>query len=176
MNSLAHKSALVLLYSKSTEIDFGPYNLFASIIQSLFREYILKRRAVVHMQKISKGWLEREFWRECVCDVYCPRNVSRDPWFEYEEEEIAEAVAYFHKTCYDSKKPIRWPRVVFVRPEAIAGARNCDAVTLETHGFFRASLLQAVRQNSPAPGVNECVLAGQILCGAPQLSPSHIYM
>jgi len=64
MNSLAHKSALVLLYSKSTEIDFGPYNLFASIIQSLFREYNVKRRSAVCIQRIYRGFARREvlFW------------------------------------------------------------------------------------------------------------------
>ena len=64
MNSLAHKSALVLLYSKSTEVDFGPYNLFASIIQRLFREYTVKRRAAVYMQRIYRGFARREalFW------------------------------------------------------------------------------------------------------------------
>jgi hypothetical protein len=122
MNSLAHKSALVLLYSKSTEIDFGPYNLFASIIQRLFREYTVKVRAAVYMQKISKGWLEREFWRECVCDRYCPRNVCRgERWLKFTAEECREAVDYFYKTCYYSKKPIRWPRVVFV-----IGTSSCN--------------------------------------------------
>ena len=65
----------------------------ASIIQSVFREYTVKRRAAVYMQKIWRGWELREFWRECVCDRYCPRNVCRSH-FEYEAEEIAEAVAY----------------------------------------------------------------------------------
>jgi len=62
--SLANKSALVLLYSKSTEVDFGPYNLFASIIQRLFREYNVKRRATVCIQGIYRGFAKREilFW------------------------------------------------------------------------------------------------------------------
>ena len=120
INSLANKSALVLLYSKSTEIDFGPYNLFASIIQSLFREYTVKRRAAVYMQKIWRGCDLREEWRECVCDRYCPRNVCRSH-FEYDAEEVSEAVDYFYKTCYYSKKPIRWPRVVFV-----IGTSSCN--------------------------------------------------
>jgi len=64
MISLANRSALVLLYSKSTSVDFGPYNLFASIIQRLFREYTVKRRATVRIQKIYRGFAEREvlFW------------------------------------------------------------------------------------------------------------------
>jgi len=122
INSLANKSALVLLYSKSTEIDFGPYNLFASIIQSLFREYTVKRRAAVYMQKIWRGCDLREEWRECVCDRYCPRNVCRgERWLKFTVEECRAAVDYFYKTCYYSKKNIRWPRVVFV-----IGTSSCN--------------------------------------------------
>ena len=122
MNSLANKSALVLLYSKSTEVDFGPYNLFASIIQRLFREYTVKRRATVYMQKIWRGCELREFWREWVCDRYCPRHVCRgERWLEFTAEECREAVDYFYKTCYFSKKNIRWPRVVFV-----IGTSSCN--------------------------------------------------
>tara|TARA_Y100001936_G_C16014393_1_gene635595 strand:+ start:342 stop:824 length:483 start_codon:yes stop_codon:yes gene_type:complete len=62
--SLAEKAALSLFYNGTSGIDFLPYENFASIIQKSYRNYILRVRAIVYIQKMFRGFS----WRQTVFD------------------------------------------------------------------------------------------------------------
>ena len=62
--SLADKTALTLFYNNSSVIDFSPYNTFVSVIQKVYKSYIIKVRVSVYIQKIYKAFC----WRKIIFD------------------------------------------------------------------------------------------------------------